>query len=321
MTYVKRLQARSGAVVLLLALLFASLSASAQAEAIPGNVPTEAFGESIEGLDENTRELVLRCVDRALARMLLDFEQEVEGQKVGYLQILQTTIYVPDGWPENATDMEDKLWQEVYGRIVCAVDFVVIDNSLSAKGRTSDAEYSGRFGGYAITKHYEIEPFSLNDIRSRYFTEPLVSGVRVINMGSAYNAVYTTPIDAHKQGVPLFEYLNDSALTAFAENIETDFPVSVTVHHNGWAGRAPHTATDPETIRAVFEALRGITVLDEWPTSAHTDDELIYTFQMADGSTIQGFAFQDGMLLDEWMGLHELTGFNELQQALPDPGF
>ncbi len=307
--------------LLMLLLLNVYFGAYAQAGAQPAAVSTGTFGEPLEALNENTRELVLRCVDRALARMLSDFEADVEGQRTGYLQILQTTVYVPDQWPENATDIEDKIWQEVYGQIVCAVEFVVIDNSLSVTGETSNVGYSGRFGGYAITRHYEIQPFSLNHIRIRFYAEPVVSGVRVINLGNAYNAVYTTPLVPPRQGKPLFEYLNDPALTTFAENFETDFPVAVSVRHDGLGGGVPRAATDPKIIRAVFEALRDITVLAEWPISGHTDDELIYTFQMADGRNIGRFAFQDGMLLDEWMSVYELTGFDALQEALPDPAW
>lgn len=120
-------------------------------------------------------------------------------------------------------------------------------------------------------------------------------------------------------GVPLFEYLADPALVAFAMNFETDFPISVSVRHDGEAGGIPVTATDPETIRAVFEALRQMTVLGEWPASGHTDDYLNYYFEMANGSEIYGFAFQDGMLLDGGLGVYEISGFEALQRALPDP--
>lgn len=122
-------------------------------------------------------------------------------------------------------------------------------------------------------------------------------------------------------GVPLFEYLDDPALTAFARSFETNFPVSVSVRHDGEAGGIPVTVTDPGTIRAVFEALRQMTVLDEWPVSGHTDDTLYYYFDMAISEEIYGFEFQDGMLLDGGLGLHEITGFDALQRALPDPGF
>lgn len=126
--------------------------------------------------------------------------------------------------------------------------------------------------------------------------------------------------DVKGAGVPLFEHLANPVLTAFAMNFETDFPVSVSVRHDGEAGGTPVTLTDPETVRAVFVALRQITVLGQWPASGHTDDYLNYYFEMADGRVIYGFEFQDGMLLDEGLGLYEITGFDALQRALPDPG-
>lgn len=121
-------------------------------------------------------------------------------------------------------------------------------------------------------------------------------------------------------GVPLFDYLDDPVLTAFAMNFEIDFPISVSVRHDGEAGGTPVAVTDPAIIREVFHALRQITVLGAWPTSAHTDDYLSYSFELADGKVIYGFVFQEGMLLDKWMGLYEITGFDTLQRALPDPG-
>lgn len=124
----------------------------------------------------------------------------------------------------------------------------------------------------------------------------------------------------NEAGVPLFEYLNDPALTAFTANFKTDFPASVTVRHDGEVSGIPVTVTNPDIILAVFEALRQITVMGEWPVSGHSDDYLIYSFEMVDGNVLYGFVFQDGMLLDTWMGLYEITGFDVLQLALPDPG-
>jgi len=120
--------------------------------------------------------------------------------------------------------------------------------------------------------------------------------------------------------LPLLEYLNDPILIAFAENFDKDFPISVSVRHDGEASGTPVTVTDSETIRAVFEALQKITVLGKWPVSGHTDDYLYYYFEMPDGRMIYGFEFQDGMLLDSRMGLYEIKGFDMLQYALPDPG-
>lgn len=116
--------------------------------------------------------------------------------------------------------------------------------------------------------------------------------------------------------MPLFDfYANEPGVTAFAENFETDFPVSVTVQYSTVAGGEPVTVTDEQTIRAVFEALSNITVLDE-AGGGHTDDELDYYFTMQDGSTV-GFTFQEGMLMDDRMMCYNITGFGDLQKAFP----
>ena len=124
-----------------------------------------------------------------------------------------------------------------------------------------------------------------------------------------------------KEGTPLLEHLNDPLLLMFAERFEEDFPVAVLVRHDGEASGIPVRETNPETIRRVFEALCHITVLEEWPESAHTDDYLNYYFELADGSMIYGFTFQGGMLLGAWAELHVITGFDALQSILHDPGF
>ena len=139
------------------------------------------------------------------------------------------------------------------------------------------------------------------------------------NSDDNYIESITIPDDDCKSGVPLLEHFNNPALTAFAENFDTDFPMSVSVQHDGEASGEPVTVTDSEVIHAVFEALRNITVLGDWPKSGTTDDYLNYYFEMQDGRIISGFRFQDSMLLDEWMGLYEISGFDALQEALPDP--
>lgn len=117
-------------------------------------------------------------------------------------------------------------------------------------------------------------------------------------------------------GVPLFAYLNDPELNAFAENFERDFPVSVSVRHDTEGSGAPVTSADPETIRAVFKALSEMTVLPR-TEGGHTDDYLYYIYTMADGRTIWTCTFQSGMLLDGDMWLHALTGYDALIEALP----
>ncbi len=115
--------------------------------------------------------------------------------------------------------------------------------------------------------------------------------------------------------VPLFEYLGSGAVE-FAENFVNDFPVSVTVQYQTVAGGQPHTVTDEYTIRAVFDALKNMAVLDD-AGSGHTDDYLRYWFTMEDGREVGGFEFQQGLYLDGQMGLHNVTGFDTLWAALP----
>lgn len=115
-------------------------------------------------------------------------------------------------------------------------------------------------------------------------------------------------------GTPLFEYLNNPEITAFAENFAEDFPVSVSVVYESITGGIPYTVTNPEVIRAVFDALAGITVLAE-VGAAHTDDYLNYYFTMADGRIIRGFEFQQGRLVDRW-AVHAISGFDALTRVL-----
>lgn len=293
--------------------------ANARAEAKAIDVLPGAFGESIDMMDDETSERCIEYADRALEALLRDFERFVESSpQKGYLQILQTTLLLPGSLPPDATETDRAIWAELYEGAACVVSFVTIDNSMNVSD-VSYAEFSGRFDDYAVLLDGSVKSVSLRGIRSRFFADPVVPGIRVINMGSHYNAVYTAPATAGKSVAARFEYLDDPLLTAFAMNFEADLPVSVSVRHDGEAGGIPRVATDPETIHAVFDALRQITVLGEWSASGHTDDYLNYYFEMADGSMIYGFEFQDGMLLDNELGLHVITGFDGLQLALPDP--
>ena len=110
--------------------------------------------------------------------------------------------------------------------------------------------------------------------------------------------------------VPLFEFCG---ITQFADNFETDFPISVSVVHNTIESGTPIIVNSETTIRAVFEALRGITVGGE-NGSAHTDDHLQYWFTMQDGSRL-GFSFQQGQLM-RGNSLYKITGFGKLTSAL-----
>ncbi len=118
------------------------------------------------------------------------------------------------------------------------------------------------------------------------------------------------------EGVPLFVFLDDPAATAFAANFEKDFPISVEVVHWTVAGGTPRTETSPAVIRAVFGALRDMTVLTR-EENEHTDDYLVYTFRMADGDEI-AFEFQSGrLLMHDVYRSREVTGFDALYQAFP----
>ena len=112
-------------------------------------------------------------------------------------------------------------------------------------------------------------------------------------------------------GTPLFEFLDDPAVTAFAENFETNFPRSLSVTRVTVAGGLPETVTEENFIRAVYDALSGITVHEQRAQPAHTDDELIYSFEMDDGSAVS-FCFQgEDLLLGDV--LYRLEGFGALQ--------
>lgn len=121
-----------------------------------------------------------------------------------------------------------------------------------------------------------------------------------------------------KGGTPLFEFLNDPAITAFAQSFETDFPVSVAVLYQNVGGGEPITKDEERVIRAVFTALSKMVVMKE-AGPGHTDDYLTYTFRMKDGKSVS-FSFQSGML-DMDMALYEIVGYKELLKALRPPGW
>ena len=117
-----------------------------------------------------------------------------------------------------------------------------------------------------------------------------------------------------ESGVPLFDYCK---VREFSNNFENDFPVSVSVCHTTVGGGEPYSTDSESTIRAVYDALAGITVGNE-AGSAHTDDYLDYWFTMSDGRTVT-FEFQQGKLIVGG-GLYELTGFGALTAALAPRG-
>ncbi|MDR0840368.1 MAG: hypothetical protein LBN26_03150 [Christensenellaceae bacterium] len=118
-------------------------------------------------------------------------------------------------------------------------------------------------------------------------------------------------------GTPLFEYLNNPAIHALDANFETDFPVSVSVLYQNVGGGSPYTVTDEATIRAVFAALKNLSVTGEGGF-AHTDDYLTYYFTMADGGSMQ-FTFQSGCYIGHNETLLSLEGFRALTEALSYP--
>lgn len=178
--------------------------AGGRAEAKAVDVLLGAFGEAIDTLEEPESSLCIAYADRALEGLLEDFMLEAaQAQYDAYLQILQTTLLLPESLPDGATDAERAVWDALYADAACVVSFVVIDSSLNA-GDVSYAEITGRFGDYAIRQDGSVENVSLRNIRSRYFTSPIVLGVRVINMGSHYNAHYTYPaLSTLQSAIPL----------------------------------------------------------------------------------------------------------------------
>lgn len=314
--------ASKGSFLLLAALLLLAVASSlACAEAKALDVLPDAFGEALDGLDEATIRWCVGRADRALAQLLEDFARDVgDRPQGGYLQMLQTTLLLPGQKPAEMTGAEEEIWRELFGDGGCVVSFVTLDDGLHL-GAVPYAEYTGRYGDYAVGKNGSVASLSLRAIHTRYFKDPVLPGVRVINMGSFYSGIYTIPGNGEESSTSLLEFLNDPALFTFAERFEEDFPVSVSVCHDGEASGVPVTSTDPQTIHGVFEALCQITVLGEWPLSSQEDDYLQYSFAMANGSVIHGFQFQDGMLLHGWKAsLYQIAGFDALQEVLADPG-
>ena len=185
---------------LLLALLLLT-GTLAHADVLPG-----AFGEAIDALDEATRDLCIQAGDSALAQLIADVQQYNEKtEQRGYLQVLQTTILLPETQPDDATEIERKIWAEYYADVLCVVSFVAIDNVLNADDAPY-ASYSGLFSDYAVLRDGSVEKASLRAIRSKYFVGPVLPGVRVINMGGHFNGIHigddafgasgATPVDS-----------------------------------------------------------------------------------------------------------------------------
>lgn len=171
-----------------------SVTARAEAKAI--DVLPGAFGESIDMMDGATRERCIEYADRAREALLGDFERVMEEMRQeGYLQILQTTLLLPGSLPPDATDTDRAIWAELYEGVACVVSFVTIDNSMNLSG-VPYAEVSGRFGDYAVLPDGSVKSVSLRGIRGRFFADPVVPGVRVINMGSHCNGIYTPAASA-----------------------------------------------------------------------------------------------------------------------------
>lgn len=127
--------------------------------------------------------------------------------------------------------------------------------------------------------------------------------------------IKNAPPVANENGTPIFEFINDEMVKDFAENYESNPPVSVTVRYDTVGDGTPDTHTDKETIDAVYKAISTMTV-GKSLGSGHTDDYLNYTFKMADNTSIT-FEFQEGALLMPGMELYEVTNFDALYKALP----
>ena len=113
---------------------------------------------------------------------------------------------------------------------------------------------------------------------------------------------------------PLFEYLGEDAL-AFADAFRNEGALSLTVRYDGEASGEPYTTKDEQTILAAFNALDNMIVISDGG-SGHTDDYLVYYFEMHDGSYFY-FNFQKGYYLTDRMELIGITGFDELITAFP----
>jgi hypothetical protein len=175
--------------------------------------------------------------------------------------------------------------------------------SYAAYGEKRVGGQSADAGLYAVTLKADVQ------------SDGSIS-VTVKRKGSAPILVSASPKKT-SNGTPLFAYLNNPDVYALDANFETDFPVSVSVLYQNVGGGSPYTATDEATIRAVFAALKNISVTGE-AGSAHTDDYLTYYFTMADGGGME-FTFQSGCYIGHNETLLSLEGFNALAEALSYP--
>lgn len=154
-----------------------------------------AFGESIDEQDEASQAHCVACADQALAQMLMDFEGTVvQNQQDGYLQVLQTTVYLIGEQPAGLTPAQASLWSQHYAEAECLVSFVVMDNSANL-GDVPCAEVTGLMGDYVVQKDGTVQALSLRRLRNQFFTDPVLAGMRVVNLGSRLNAVYAFPRD------------------------------------------------------------------------------------------------------------------------------
>jgi len=116
------------------------------------------------------------------------------------------------------------------------------------------------------------------------------------------------------QKKPLFEYLGEDALQ-FADDFRRDGALSLTVRYDTEASGEPFTTRDQQTILAAFNAMDNMTVISDGGTG-HTDDYLVYTFELHDGS-FHYFTFQRGHYMTDRMELIGITGFDDLIAAFP----
>ncbi len=133
---------------------------------------------------------------------------------------------------------------------------------------------------------------STRDIRFAGEALRCVSGDYTVSGGEA---LWDIPFPAYSEGFGIFDLYYSDAVTAFAENFESEPPVSVGRRANGGATLSNE---DADMVRQVFELLRDATVDSIEANPDQTVDLNTvqdYVFTMADGST-QTFTFTGGCL-------------------------
>ena len=118
-------------------------------------------------------------------------------------------------------------------------------------------------------------------------------------------------------GTPLFDFLKDRETAAFVRKFEKSSPVAVEIasfeHYDSGKYRQ---SKDEETIRAVFNALSEIKVLEKTGDSgsAYYMETIQYIFRMPNDKLIK-FGFHEGDLIYKGQQRYRIEGYENLRSA------